>query len=131
MNISSIDLNMENLKSAVRRKQLHLVTEILQNDNVKETLQNTELWKGEHSSPLHQAAARGFVDILKELLAAGANPNCWECSNWNSLTPLQMAVCSNQPEAVRILIQWGVDQNAHGYWGQIIHEFIVKNSLFT
>lgn len=90
---------------------------MLEDDVLRETLKKSEVWEGEHSSPLHMAAAYGYVDILRKLLAAGADPNAWECSMWNTLTPLQMAVCNNESESVKILVERGVDEGCYGYWG--------------
>jgi ankyrin repeat protein len=45
-------------------------------------------------------------DILKWLLAAGADPNQRGVNDW---TPLHMAVAQRSPDAIRILIEGGAD----------------------
>jgi hypothetical protein len=70
---------------------------------------NSQRW-----TPLHVAADVGATDVIKRLLAKGANkdaPNDWD---W---TPLHLAVQSNRIEAMRLLIEQGSNIKAEGNIG--------------
>lgn len=61
-------------------------------------------------TPLHDAVNGDYRDIMRTLLAAGADVN--ELTNPQSeafpnMTPLQMAIRNNNPQLIRELIWWG------------------------
>jgi hypothetical protein len=58
---------------------------------------------------LHGAAARGDVDEIRRLLAAGGNP---EARDVRGRTPLHVAAFGAQAEAMRALVTGGADPNA-------------------
>ena len=58
-------------------------------------------------TPLHRAAKRGHVDIVKLLLEHGANPNIQE--NKYGYTPLHVAVKNCHVDVVRVLLEHGAD----------------------
>lgn len=62
-------------------------------------LEQTMPWKG--ASPLHLAAERGKSEIIKLLLAAGADPNL---TDRLGQTPLHLAAAGGHAAAVRLLI---------------------------
>ena len=55
------------------------------------------------SPPVMQAAYQGHVEILKLLLAAGADPNVWCCDS----SAIQAAAANGHAEAVRLLLAAG------------------------
>ncbi|MCH7596915.1 MAG: ankyrin repeat domain-containing protein, partial [Planctomycetes bacterium] len=60
-------------------------------------------------SPLHEAAASGDTDRLKELLTAGAEVDSLDDAGQ---TPLHKAAAQGRPEAVKLLLDKGADANA-------------------
>jgi ankyrin repeat protein len=58
--------------------------------------------------PLYEAANRGYVDIVKMLLEAGAKP---DIKNRNGETPLQAAVVQKQADCVKALAEAGANPN--------------------
>ncbi|MBI1191189.1 MAG: hypothetical protein GC200_10980 [Tepidisphaera sp.] len=65
--------------------------------------------------PLHEAAQKGDLEILKVLLKqpdAKHFLNRFD-DNWLGYTPLHMAVMANHPDAVRLLIAAGADVDAN------------------
>mmetsp|Transcript_97428 Transcript_97428/g.172553 ORF Transcript_97428/g.172553 Transcript_97428/m.172553 type:complete len:146 (+) Transcript_97428:104-541(+) len=66
-------------------------------------------------NPLHTAACNGDTDLLRELLAAGHDPNL---PNFRETPPLHMAVEAGVLDAVRVLLEHGADVNCvHGARG--------------
>ncbi len=59
-----------------------------------------------HAAPLQSAAAAGRLDIVRLLLANGANPNC---RNNRSQTPLHAAAQNGDMDMIRVLIFGGSD----------------------
>lgn len=66
-----------------------------------------EHWK-ERKSPIHVVTANGFTDLLKFLLAEGVDVNM---SDEYGLTPLCVAVVSDQVDALHVLIDAGANVN--------------------
>jgi hypothetical protein len=59
-------------------------------------------------SPLHWAAAYGFVDVVKILLEHGADVNP---RNVDGITPLHLATVAGHVDVARILLEHGADVN--------------------
>lgn len=60
-------------------------------------------------APIHAAAANGNLNILKALLAKGANVNARQQGGF---TPLHTAADSNSPEMARLFLEHGADRAA-------------------
>lgn len=65
-------------------------------------------------SPLHTAALRGYVDILRLLLGAGVNPNV---GNDQGDTPLHVAADLGRVDAVQVLLSAGADATVMNNFG--------------
>ena len=77
--------------------QLTLLKELLILTEAKADVTATD---GRNRTPLHVAAVEGHNDIVKQLLAAGANPNA--NNNWG-YTPLHLAKLENEQMVIRLL----------------------------
>jgi ankyrin repeat protein len=75
---------------------------------------DVEGWNDQYDAPLPQAVSLGRVDIARQLLLRGANPN----TPWTqgvkdprkaSWTPLHYAVRRDEPEMARLLLSFGAD----------------------
>lgn len=64
---------------------------------------------------LVEAAGGSRVDLVKELLEAGADPNAPSSSGW---TPLMAAVAGGRKEAAVALLDAGADPDAHDRLGR-------------
>jgi ankyrin repeat protein len=70
-------------------------------------------------APLHIAAANGCTDIVRLLIAHGADVNAMEeTAEW---TPLYCAVWSGHTDAARLLIENGAKVNVIGDYGKPLH----------
>ncbi|XP_043242908.1 serine/arginine repetitive matrix protein 2-like [Amphibalanus amphitrite] len=65
-------------------------------------------------TPLHEACARGHLDVAKTLLLYGADVNV---SARGGVRPLHEAVENNHPELVRLLLAYGSDPRLPTYAG--------------
>jgi ankyrin repeat protein len=73
---------------------------------------------GSYGTPLMQAAKNGQVEVVRELLARGADPN--QCDQENACTALWLAAITNRPEQaqiVRLLIDAGAQVNTRSQQG--------------
>jgi ankyrin repeat protein len=61
-------------------------------------------------TPLHDAAARGHLAAVNQLLKAGANPNV--AARVNGVTPLSLAAVNGDAEVIETLLRAGADANA-------------------
>jgi ankyrin repeat protein len=77
-------------------------------------------------TPLHDAAARGNVELIQELIAAGVD--CNE-EDWTGRPPLPWAVDSGSIDAVRLLLKAGADPNGSGTSSRPFIEAAYKNRL--
>lgn len=65
-------------------------------------------------TPLHEAAIDGDAELVRSLLAQGADPNATDDAGW---TPLHFAAQDHAVEVVRLLIQAGAaldPRDSHG-----------------
>lgn len=65
----------------------------------------------EYTSELSRAIADDDVELVRELLVKGANPNAKEAS-YSKITPLFVAVEQGNVEIVRLLLEFGAKVNA-------------------
>ncbi|KAK4248619.1 hypothetical protein C7999DRAFT_30983 [Corynascus novoguineensis] len=61
------------------------------------------------STPLHNAAGKGYVNIVRTLLSRGADPNAARSDQW---TPLHVAANKDQVECLRLLLKRKAALNA-------------------
>ena len=61
---------------------------------------------GDGNTPLHLAAQHGHIDVIRQLLQAGAGI---EAANGNSLTPLGIATVHGRAPAMKMLIENGAN----------------------
>lgn len=76
---------------------------------------------------LHAAASQGNIEMLRFLLSIGADPNL-ENKGRNAVTPLWDAMCLDQKEAARILLENGADPNAADETGWSLLHFAVRQN---
>ncbi len=67
------------------------------------------------STPIHQAAKDGKLDIVERHIKAGTDVNSKDSQGW---TPLHLAAMNGHVEVVKALIGAGADLNARGQRGQ-------------
>mmetsp|Transcript_83908 Transcript_83908/g.201260 ORF Transcript_83908/g.201260 Transcript_83908/m.201260 type:complete len:434 (+) Transcript_83908:55-1356(+) len=66
-------------------------------------------------SPLHVAALRGNINILKMLLETRVNPNV---TNDQGSTPLHFAVDLDRAESAQLLLKWGANPHQKNNFGR-------------
>ncbi|XP_076271697.1 protein phosphatase 1 regulatory subunit 12B-like isoform X12 [Rhynchophorus ferrugineus] len=67
------------------------------------------------ATPLHVAAAKGYIDVMKILLQCSADVDAQDADGW---TPLHAAAHWAQGEASRLLVENLADMDAKNYVGQ-------------
>jgi ankyrin repeat protein len=66
-------------------------------------------------TPLLYAARDGRLDLVRDLLAAGAEIDAVEA---NGITPLLIAITNNHPDVARLLIDRGANIKVTDWWGR-------------
>ena len=61
---------------------------------------------------IHQAAAKGNIEAVKQHIAAGTDVNA---KDWSKMTPLHQAALYNRKEIAELLIDNGADLNVESY----------------
>jgi hypothetical protein len=74
-------------------------------------------------TPLHHAARFGFVEVVRWMLANGADVNA---RGPNQCTPLHVAAVCNQGKMVRFLLDEGADRDARTKKGQTPLDLVEK-----
>ncbi|CAK1588476.1 unnamed protein product [Parnassius mnemosyne] len=73
-------------------------------------------------TPLHVAAAKGYLDVAKTLLEdCNVEPDCVDYEGW---TPLHAAALWGQKEAAALLLKYGADPNLKNYSGQTCMDLV-------
>ncbi|XP_037299703.1 protein phosphatase 1 regulatory subunit 12B isoform X2 [Manduca sexta] len=73
-------------------------------------------------TPLHVAAAKGYIDVAKTLLEeCNAEPDCVDYEGW---TPLHAAALWGQKEAAALLLKNGADPHLKNYSGQTCMDLV-------
>ena len=68
-----------------------------------------------HGTALRKACLKGYIEVTKQLLAAGADVN----ANFdNGISPLHYAAVSGRKEVAELLIAEGADVNAKDHKGR-------------
>jgi uncharacterized protein len=106
--VGSFNIDMTNLMSAAKNRDLDGVKKIIKNSSIEEI--NTETPSGK--TALQYAIHTGNVEIIEALLSAGANVNVF-----GEITPLEYAAEQNL-EILKILISAGGNINLVNRYGQ-------------
>ncbi|XP_035436226.1 protein phosphatase 1 regulatory subunit 12B isoform X23 [Spodoptera frugiperda] len=73
-------------------------------------------------TPLHVAAAKGYIDVATTLLEeCSADPDCVDYEGW---TPLHAAALWGQKDAAALLLQYGADPLIKNYSGQTCMDLV-------
>ena len=83
--------------------------------NVRSPYEKSD-WATGEDTPLHLAVRQNNPDIVKLLIAKGADVNATNQDVW---TPLHTAAQYGHPEMVKLLIEAGADVNAEGGWDSV------------
>ena len=79
---------------------------------------------------LHESARHGYVSVLKCLLELGLDINCG-CRHDRNITPLQIACCESNIEAVRFLLENGADINTDSHRHNTILYTVANGNIET
>ncbi|XP_059055230.1 protein phosphatase 1 regulatory subunit 12B-like isoform X2 [Achroia grisella] len=76
-------------------------------------------------TPLHVAAAKGYIDVAKTLLnECNAEPDSVDYEGW---TPLHAAALWGQKDAAALLLKYGADPHLKNYSGQTCMDLVDPN----
>ncbi|CAG9770586.1 unnamed protein product [Ceutorhynchus assimilis] len=78
------------------------------------------------ATPLHVAAAKGYIDVIKILLQCGADIDAQDVDGWS---PIHAAAHWGQKEACRLLVENLVDMDAKNYAGQTAFDLADNDML--
>lgn len=105
----------DKLLKATKENNLEAVRLLIQEGAyIEPTLRDT--WKHNYSTPLHVAAGKGNLEILKVLFEA--KDAYVDVRGGNNSTPLHCAACGGHLDVIKYLMDKGADidaQNCHGY----------------
>lgn len=87
------------------------IQNLLQQDKNLANIQSKKI----QSTPLHLAAHRGYSDIVKFLIDAGADVNAKE-GNYSKSTPLHWAAKEGNLQAVKLLVESGAKLDVKDNW---------------
>lgn len=97
------------LLSAVERGDCKMVVELLDSGSNVDTRR-----KGEGSTPLIVACAKGHIEVAKVLLDKGADVNARNVNGW---TALMAASANDRLDAVKLLLDRGAEVNSRHAYG--------------
>ena len=109
------------------RAPLHIAVQINDEETVDILLGsrvNLNKYDGDNMTPLHIACERGYTNMVKKLLEAGANTN----EDKKGLSPLIHAVNRGHPDCVEVLLSSGADPNVVDVRGNSALYTAIQNS---
>lgn len=112
------------LMTAVRTNKSAQVKKLLSDPKI-----NVEEADDQGFPPLIWAAREGYADLVRLLLAKGANPN--EQDQWMRANAAHKAAFWGRPEVMKVLVTSGIDLNARGgYNGYTpLHDAVAQNHV--
>lgn len=93
---------------------IETIQTLIQQDTRLVNIQSKEI----KSTPLHFAAHRGYLNIVKLLLDAGADVNAQE-GNYSKSTPLHWAATGGHLEVVKLLVEHGAKLDIRDNWNNL------------
>ena len=105
--------NEKMMIKAAKKGDVAAVKQLLKADKDLTNAKDTD-----DSTPLHCAAWKGHVEVVKALLDAGADINAKSQNDHYGDTPLHAASHGNQKEVVKVLIERGANLNSKNTIGR-------------
>lgn len=106
------------LHDAVANNNEHQLDLILLRPAVQSEIIDINEWQN-NEDPLHEAAHKGYDSMLIKMIHCGANIDSLWIYNADKCTALHWAVFSNNISAVKILIQYGANEDLIGTNGKL------------